>query len=447
MQALSAVLPSVGTVIEADSLPVDPRVAATLSSGPTKTCAPDIKGANRDNSEILKDVPVQKVFESAEPARISQDDATEYVVICKPEEIDATVSSVTENNQAPTENGGGPLKAGQAKANETKSSNVTGDIGLHNHFVQDKGGLLMTVVDTRQAQTTPAPAIESAAAESHTSRGQHLKPLASNVIETNAAGPSSLPAENELPPGPGFRKSDSVSLPDPGVVPRNPANTSTQKGTTDEKIKDQHANTNAGVPPVAVPPQPAAQMVPDLASSPVLGRSSSATIPERPGDPISNPMPHDHNGMPAVADDRTSAPVTSAVHDVRLLDHGGEAEMHIGLRTAVFGGVEVHAVVRESQVGLAIGSEKGDLHRFFANEVPGIAGRLQQHDLQLDTVKFVDQGPTFDAGTASGSNPRPRTFSQDRLPLREAEPATELAVVASEQETLIESRSGINVRA
>ena len=151
--------------------------------------------------------------------------------------------------------------------------------------------------------------------------------------------------------------------------------------------------------------------------------------------------------MPALADDKTSVPVSSAVHDVRLLDRAGQAEMHIGLRTAAFGGIEVHAVVRESQVGLTIGSERGDLHHLFANEVPGIAGRLQQHDLRLDSVKFFDQGLTFDAGTWSGSNPRPRTFSQDRLPLAEAEPAGEVAVTASDPEILFEARSGINVRA
>jgi hypothetical protein len=46
--------------------------------------------------------------------------------------------------------------------------------------------------------------------------------------------------------------------------------------------------------------------------------------------------------------------------------------MHIALQTGAFENVEVHAVVRESQVGLAIGSERGDLHRMLANEVPNL---------------------------------------------------------------------------
>jgi hypothetical protein len=123
-----------------------------------------------------------------------------------------------------------------------------------------------------------------------------------------------------------------------------------------------------------------------------------------------------------------------------------QVEMHIALQTGAFGNVEVHAVVRESQVGLAIGSERGDLHRMLANEVPGLAGRLQQHDLHLDVVKFFDQGLSFNAGS-DGTNSRSRAFSPPRAFTPSSSHSREPTRFFPDQEAPIETRTGLNVHA
>jgi hypothetical protein len=123
-----------------------------------------------------------------------------------------------------------------------------------------------------------------------------------------------------------------------------------------------------------------------------------------------------------------------------------QVEMHIALQTGAFGNVEVHAVVRESQVGLAIGSERGDLHRILANEVPGLAGRLQQHDLHLDAVKFFDQGLSFNAGS-DGASSRSRAFNPPRTFTAASSHPREPTRLLPEQEVLTETRIGLNVRA
>jgi hypothetical protein len=89
--------------------------------------------------------------------------------------------------------------------------------------------------------------------------------------------------------------------------------------------------------------------------------------------------------------------------------------MRIGLHTTAFGSVEVHAVVRDSQVGLAIGSERGDLRHLLSTEFPAIQGRLQREDLRLDSVRFFDQGPSFGAGLASGGQPRSQQFAYPHI--------------------------------
>jgi hypothetical protein len=146
-------------------------------------------------------------------------------------------------------------------------------------------------------------------------------------------------------------------------------------------------------------------------SNPPAASPVSAHVSPDMHTPSGSPVPPGRDSvLPATEASQAPSPVTGRVHDARLMARPEQAEMHIALQTAAFGNVEVHAVVSESQVGLAIGSERGDLHRILANEVPGLAGRLQQHDLHLDAVKFFDQGLSFNAGS-DGANSRSRAFS------------------------------------
>ncbi len=85
------------------------------------------------------------------------------------------------------------------------------------------------------------------------------------------------------------------------------------------------------------------------------------------------------------------------VPGARLVAGAGQAEMHIDLRSAAFGNIEVHTTVHESQVGLAVGSDRGDLHTFLSAEVPGLQAAFRQQDLRFDQIHFLGPG-----GTASG---------------------------------------------
>jgi len=143
-----------------------------------------------------------------------------------------------------------------------------------------------------------------------------------------------------------------------------------------------------------------------------------------------------------------SAPLPGpGVQGARLASTGGQSEMHIGVRTSAFGTVEVHAVVHDSQVGLAIGAERGDLHRLLANEVPGITGRLEQQDLRLDTVKFLDHGFSSDAGLGSEAHPRSHEFSTPRSFSSNAGRSREPSEPAGNCVAELEIRSSLNVRA
>ena len=107
-----------------------------------------------------------------------------------------------------------------------------------------------------------------------------------------------------------------------------------------------------------------------------LGTSSS---------PLEPPLPQSSDG---------------GVHSARLVD-GLQSEMHIGLHSSTFGSIEVHTVVRESQVGLTVGSEKGDLRSILGAEMPALQNSLGQHQLRFDDVRFLTQ-PSHSSSAFSG---------------------------------------------
>ena len=108
--------------------------------------------------------------------------------------------------------------------------------------------------------------------------------------------------------------------------------------------------------------------------------------------------------------------VSSGVVVARAVEGISASEMHIGLRTQAFGTVEVHTAVRDTQLGLAVNSERGDLRSFLSPEVPSLQTALRQHDLHLETIKFIQQGSPG-SGFSSNADSHSRPFSQSHPPL------------------------------
>ncbi len=95
----------------------------------------------------------------------------------------------------------------------------------------------------------------------------------------------------------------------------------------------------------------------------------------------------------------------------RVIAKVGHSEMRIGLSTSAFGSVEVHTVVHADEVGVVIGSERGDLPGLIRSELPAISHNLQQQDVRLNQVNFQQQGFGFSANSQSGGHSQPRSFA------------------------------------
>jgi hypothetical protein len=80
------------------------------------------------------------------------------------------------------------------------------------------------------------------------------------------------------------------------------------------------------------------------------------------------------------------------------------------LNTSAFGAVDVHTVVHASEVGLTVGSEKGDLHSLLSNELPTIANSLQQQSMRLTQVSF-HQGSGLSGNSSSGGGSQQQRFT------------------------------------
>jgi hypothetical protein len=195
----------------------------------------------------------------------------------------------------------------------------------------------------------------------------------------------------------------------PNVAPQGKGTSSgSQSGnslTATPTRKDADANaTNATTDPapLSVAPVPAAS-----STSPVAGILQSS-LPTTPGDglPKADPTPAGagNSGTPVpVTPQAMPIALPGPVQMAQMVSRAGQAEMRIGMTTSAFGSVEVRTVVHANDVGVIIGSEKGDLRSLLANEIPAITNSLQQQSLRLNSVNFM-QGFAFSNNSSGGES-------------------------------------------
>ncbi len=166
---------------------------------------------------------------------------------------------------------------------------------------------------------------------------------------------------------------------------------------------------------------------------------SSSSSANQPANPSAN--------LPA-SGELPPGPTTGSVQMAQMANTAAQSQMRIGLNTSAFGNVEVHTTVHANEVGLAIGSEKGDLRSLLSSELPGIANSLQQQNLRLNEVNFHAQGFAFSNQMSSGSDSQPHSFNA-RPMATTALPAEALSSEASEPVELSSSvrQTGLNILA
>lgn len=180
----------------------------------------------------------------------------------------------------------------------------------------------------------------------------------------------------------------------------------TSDGTTSHKDANDNSATTVLAPLPVANGSPAAStqaaITPNTAVPSVLPAKSN--LKETSSSP--DPSTANYSEPPA-----QTVASNSPVQLAQIVNQAAQSEMRIGLSTASFGNVEVRTVVHATDVGVLIGSEKGDLRSLLANDLPAISNTLQQQNLRLTQVSFQQQGFAFSSGSSSGGNSQPRSFT------------------------------------
>jgi len=193
-------------------------------------------------------------------------------------------------------------------------------------------------------------------------------------------------------------------------APSSPETRSSKPSDSPANPADANAQPQ---PPVAAPAAFAVRMMDGDQPGTAATTNVLAQVPPPANQAAESPVaasPAADSASPAAS----GPPVqpASTVEVARLVTGVAQSEMHIGLRTQAFGNVEVHTVVRDSQVGVSVGSERGDLRSLFAPEVSGLQNTFRQQDLRFDSIRFLENSAGTTAGFSGGSNSQARSSNQ-----------------------------------
>lgn len=254
--------------------------------------------------------------------------------------------------------------------------------------------------------------------------------------------------QNNASHDPGQKASASENSADAGPAAGSPppAKDSSSSAPAGNPATSMHHATVVTAPQGSVAQPDAPQATPSGVPDPGVPQTAAQVAGSGAGVKTnSNQLPPDARSTVNVADS-APMPVAGPAQMAQLVSRAAQSEMRIGLNTSSFGSVEVHTVVQANDVGILIGSEKGDLRSLLAAEMPGIATSLQQQNLRLNQVVF-HEGSGFSGNPSSGGDSQPRYFTPSRVASSAPGEFRAGDSVGVGNETASYSSSGLNILA
>jgi hypothetical protein len=225
--------------------------------------------------------------------------------------------------------------------------------------------------------------------------------------EMNAgAQPRGLPQTSATHSAAAQNSKDSATVPSAGSGSGNgivQAGQPVRRDTDLSTANGQVAATPAGLGPTSLSATSSAAALPLAGSeTPVADLLPKTSV--IPGPPGGAP-----NMVPATPEPPAGVP-PGPVQIAQMMNRIDQSEMRIGMNTSAFGSVEVRAVVHANDVGLMVGSEKGDLRALLANDMPALANSLQEQNLRLHSVNFMQGFAFSNSSSGGGGDAPPRPF-------------------------------------
>jgi hypothetical protein len=247
--------------------------------------------------------------------------------------------------------------------------------------------------------SSPGPGTESAAS----TLPKMILPATSSAVRESHIGAAD--ASSVSPLSGGVHGGVSTNNAAQNAAPPNSGDTTAGQSGSLSTGQALHADPTAATAAVAA-------AAPALAPSPVASGSAGATLPLIQATASVDALPkagtaagagNPATPLPAAAEP-APATVAGPVQMAQMMSRVGQAEMRIGVNTSAFGSVEVRTVVHASDVGLTIGSEKGDLRGLLGNEMPALTNSLQQQNLRLSSINFTQGFASSGNGSGGGDS-------------------------------------------
>jgi flagellar hook-length control protein FliK len=252
--------------------------------------------------------------------------------------------------------------------------------------------------------SNPGPGTESAASAlpkmilPAASAASHVMPISPSANSQGTGAQANLSPSTVQPTG-----KDSLSGTASGNLQASQSLHPDAITTNASAVVAQVAGTSASATATAAPAPPASAPVAVIAA---VQSNVPADTPLK-----QNPLPAGSQASSAVAvqpPPPTAAP--GPVQVAQMVNRMGQSEMRVGMNTSAFGDVEVRTTVHASDVGLTIGSEKGDLRGMLANDMPAITNTLQQQNLRLNNVSFTQGSGFSNHSSGGGDGSQQRSF-------------------------------------
>jgi hypothetical protein len=264
-----------------------------------------------------------------------------------------------------------------------------------------------TVPTVEEIQTKPSSGIS--APSPLTSTAQNTKSPAITGAGETKPNPASANTGNQ----PSITSSQSTATGKDSQSANAQSDASGTSTSTPTSAPDQNRLQNPAIAAAQFANVPAGSSQPAVvdAAAPAMSATANQQAPPATANQPQGSLPDNSaSNSPSVPLEPKELPATpgaGSVQIAQIVSKAAQSEMRIGLTTPAFGSVELRTTVRANDVGVLIGSEKGDLRSLLSNELPGIANTLQQQNLKLNQVNF-QPGFAFSRNLFSGGDSQPR---------------------------------------
>ena len=163
---------------------------------------------------------------------------------------------------------------------------------------------------------------------------------------------------------------------------------------------------------------------------------------------VLGPPASPQTGDVATRQEQTAGLPPLAIQSARVLEHMGQTEMRVGVNTASFGTVELHATVNQDQIGASITTTHLELHAAMMAEMPSLQRAMEQHHLRLDSFDLnAHPGSQHSGSSASGNHSQSQPGAQSGPRFSASGDSVESLDSASSPGRIAPNSSGLNVHA